>query len=413
MTLKAAWMAGVCATTMGASALGPAPAHAQMSEAVVAIVNDSVISTFDVRQRANLLLISAGMQSTPEIQQRAQAQALRDLVDESLQLQETKEFDVAITPEELDRRIADIARSNNSTPEAFVAGLSGAGVNVATLRRQIEAETAWGRLMNGLYGSRLRISEQAIRETQERLALDATRPQFLISEIFLPADSEAQVPELQRGAMGLLQQMQQGVSFPLIARQFSAAPSAAAGGDIGWIAASELPPEVQVAVQSLQPGQVSVPIATPHGVYILALRDRREGLPAGSTTQVSLRQISAPAARRAALERVGRRVAGCGNLETETASIEGAEFIDLGATAESDLSEAVRARIADVAPGAASAAEVIGDSASILIVCAREAGGAGIPSRDQLQEQLFEQELALLSERYLRNLRREATIITR
>ena len=58
-----------------AVALGAAPAVAQNAEGVAAIVNDHVISTFDVRQRATLLLISAGIERTPEMEQRARQQA--------------------------------------------------------------------------------------------------------------------------------------------------------------------------------------------------------------------------------------------------------------------------------------------------------------------------------------------------
>ena len=68
MNLKNVSAAAALAVTLAISA---SPAAAQLAEGVAAIVNDHVISTFDVRQRANLLLVSAGMQPTPELQQRA------------------------------------------------------------------------------------------------------------------------------------------------------------------------------------------------------------------------------------------------------------------------------------------------------------------------------------------------------
>jgi len=84
------WKHVTAAAALAAALAGAAsPAAAQYAEGAAAIVNDHVISTFDVRQRATLLLVSAGIQSTPEMLQRAQAQALRDLIDERLQLQET------------------------------------------------------------------------------------------------------------------------------------------------------------------------------------------------------------------------------------------------------------------------------------------------------------------------------------
>jgi peptidyl-prolyl cis-trans isomerase SurA len=390
-----------------------APASAQNAEGVAAIVNDAVISTFDVRQRATLLLVSAGIESTPEMQQRARAQALRDLIDERLQLQEAAEFEIQITPEQVDRRLADIARQNQTDLNGLARQLATDGVSLATLRTQIEADIAWQRLISGMYGSRVRVSETEVRETQERIAANATRPQYQISEIFLPAETEAEFTEMQQGAMRLLQEMQRGAPFPMVARQFSAAPSAAAGGDLGWIASTELAPELQPAAAQLQPGQVSLPIRAPTGVYIIAMRDRRAGAAAGATSIVSLNQVIAPAIRQNALQRVQRRADGCANLEASINDIQGATLIDLGRTSEAELSAAVREAITGVGAGDASPVTVNGEQASFIVVCARETGGGGVPDRDEIEARLREQEMTMLSERYLRNLRREATIITR
>ncbi|MDX2273880.1 MAG: peptidylprolyl isomerase [Hyphomonadaceae bacterium] len=410
MKLKHVWAAAM----FGAAALaGSGQAYAQLSESVAVIVNDDVISTYDVRQRAALLLVSAGMQSTPELQQRARAQAMRDLVDEHLQLQEAKNFDIAITPAEIDRRIADIAQSNRTTPEGLAQSLAAAGASIGSLRSQMEADIAWNRLMRGLYGNRVRVSEVEVRETQERIAASATRPQFLISEIFLPAETEQQFAEAQNGATQLLQEMQRGAPFPLVARQFSASASAAAGGDIGWIGQNELPAELQPLVEQLQPGQVSVPVRASNGVYLIAMRDRRAGAPAGSTSQVTLSQVTAPSERAETIGRVARRVNSCANLETQFREIPGIAIVDLGQATESDLSPAIRDRIAGVPAGSATAVQDSNGQASVIIVCSRQTAGGGVPTEAEISDRLFQQEMELLSERYLRNLRREATIIQR
>jgi peptidyl-prolyl cis-trans isomerase SurA len=386
---------------------------AQNAEGVAATVNDHVISTFDVRQRAQLLLVSAGLEPTPELQQRARAQALRDLIDERLQIEEATRFEIAIDAATIDRRLADIARQNESTAEALTASLAQAGVSISTLRGQIHADIAWQRLMQGLYGSRVRVSEAQITETQERLAANASRPQYLLSEIFLPAETEEEFAAMQQGAMRLLEQMQRGAPFPLVARQFSQAPSSAAGGDIGWIAAPDLAPEIQPIAERLQAGQVSLPIRTPNGVYIIAMRDRRAGAAAGATSIVSLRQVTAPVSRQSALERLQRRLESCASLDRDVADIGGASIVDLGQATEADVAQGIRDRIANVEAGRASPIVIDGEQVNIIVVCSREAGGGDLPSREEIADRLRQEELELLSERYLRNLRREATIVTR
>jgi peptidyl-prolyl cis-trans isomerase SurA len=403
------------AAALAAALTGAAsPAAAQYAEGVAAIVNDQPISTFDVRQRAMLLLVSSGIQSTPEMMQRAQGQALRDLIDERLQLQETRgQYEITIEPAEINSRLEDIARQNNTDVAGLTSQLAADGVSISTLRGQIEADIAWSRLMRGLYGTRLRISDADITETQQRIAAAATRPQYQISEIFLPAETPEQFTEMEQGAMRLLQEMQRGAPFPLVARQFSQAPSAAAGGDIGWIASTELSPELQPIAERLQPGQVSLPVRTRAGVYIIAMRDRRAGAAAGASSQVTLRQITAPAARQGALERVQRRVNSCDGLDNAVSGIEGALVIDLGQTTEADLAPAIRDRVTGVAAGAATPVVVDGEQASLFVVCARQTGGGGLPDRAEIENRLREQEMNMLAERYLRNLRREATFITR
>ena len=405
------FLAAVAVTAALAGAASPAIGQA---EGVAAIVNDRPISTFDVRQRANLLLMSAGIDNpNDEIQQRARAQALSDLIDEILQMQEAQRFEVPVSEDDVDRRLAEIARQNQTDLAGLRTLLAGRGIAISTLRSQIESDVAWTRLMGGLYGSRLRISETEITATQNRIAANLTRPQYLISEIFLPAENEREFNEMEQGAMRLLQEMQRGAPFPMVARQFSAAPSAAAGGDIGWIASTELMPELQPIAERLQQGQVSLPVRTPSGVYIIAMRDHRAGGAPGSSSIVDLIQVTAPAARQSDLERVRRREEGCPNIGRQLANVQGASYVELGQTLEADLSPAIRERIAGLGERQSTEVRVNGDQADMLVVCARTAGGDGVPDRREIEARLREQELNMMAQRYLRNLRREATIITR
>ncbi|MBU6371639.1 MAG: peptidylprolyl isomerase [Alphaproteobacteria bacterium] len=391
---------------------GPAPAVAQQAEAVAAIVNDDVISTFDVRQRALLILISSGIQPTQESFQRVQSQALRSLIDESLQLQEAKQFKIEISAKEIDNAFAQLARQNNTTADGLKGELARSGVSAATLRRQLEAEMAWQRLVGGRFGSRVRISDVQVRDTLARISANASKTQYLISEIFLPAESESDVRDATEAANRLIEEMGKGAPFGAVARQFSAAPSAAAGGDIGWITQGELRAELQGAVQALQPGQVSTPIRTPTGIYIVALRDLRAGQDPKASERVALRQVTAPRGDRIAMERAVRRTSACTDLERAVAQVKGAAVVDLGDSPVTELSDEVTKRIDGLKAGEASAVYDAGDNVAVLVVCARESASDG-PSRQEVEDRLYDQELAMLSQRYLRNLRRESTIINR
>jgi peptidyl-prolyl cis-trans isomerase SurA len=66
-----------------------------------------------------------------------------------------------------------------------------------------------------------------------------------------------------------------GADFAALARQVSAAASAEAGGDLGWVRAAAILPELRDRLLTLQVGAVSEPIVSPAGVHIFQLRDRR------------------------------------------------------------------------------------------------------------------------------------------
>lgn len=431
MSVKLAWatsalLAGLATTAAlaqpsapTAPASGPAAASAPaarpaLAAGVAAIVNDEVISTYDVNQRASLLLASSGIEASSDTLDRARAQALRDLIDERLQLQEANERKVKVDPADVDRAIADIARQNNTSADALRSQLGAAGIGIQTLRTQIESDIAWRRLVGGRYGSRIRISPGQINDSLSRITANIAKPQALVSEILIAAESEPDLEQADGIAARLLQEIRNGAPFPSVARQFSSASSAAAGGDLGWLAQGELRPELQAIVDQLQPGQVSRPIHGPGGVYILAVREKKEGVDPSSVTRVALRQVTAPQTSRQSFERAMRRIPGCDGLEGAVSGVTGAAVVDLGEAMESELSADVRGRINGVDDGRASDIyETPDGSLASLVVCARGSSGAGVPSRQEVEDRLYQQELGMLSQRYLRNLRRDSTIITR
>lgn len=411
MSWKQACMAAavVAGASITAAHVAPPAAAQQLVEGIAAIVNQDVITTYDVRQRAQLLIASSGIEPSAESLQRAQQQALRDLIDERLQLQAAAEFEIEVTEDQINAALAGIAEESGVAPSALEAQLRAAGIRPATLRDQLRADIAWRRLINGLYGSRVRVSDIEISATQARIAANAERAQYLVSEIFLPAETPQEQADAVSGAQRLLAEMQRGAPFPLVARQFSGSATAAGGGDMGWMAAGELPPELQQVVDQLQPGQVSLPITTRRGIYIIALRDRRAGQPGAAVDRVSLLQVTAPASSRAALERMRGQVTQCPGLASQADSVPGAAIIDLGFQSVAALPEDVRSQIDGVQAGRASPLAAAGSGVSTVVVCSRSAA-AGVPSREEIERRLFDEELSMRAQRYLRDLRREASI---
>lgn len=418
---------GASAQEMAAAAPPPpAPAPSGISEAVVAIVNDDIISSYDLMQRMRLILVTSGVQPTQENLPQLQREALRSLVDENLQIQEIrrveKEQDVEIVPTEaeVDEEIAEIAKGNNMSGPQLVAALGSQGVGPETLRAQLRAEVSWQRWIQGRYGSRLRIGEDQITAARERLELAAAKPQYQVGEIFIEATRVGGQEQAMQGATQLVEQLQKGAPFPAVARQFSTAPSAAAGGDAGWISTGEMPAEVDYALENMRPGQLSLPIPVKDGVYIVYLREKRTG---ATSTLISLKQAAVALgdgagdaeveAARAKLEALRPRVTGCDNIETAAAGVEGVLAGDLGEAEIQDLAPAFREAAETLQPGQLSAPIRTPAGLHLVAVCGKRQSGAQIPTAQQIENRLMSQQLAMISKRYLRDLRNSATIETR
>ena len=397
-----------------------------MSESVAAVVNDDIISTYDLAQRMRLLIATSGVQPTEQTLPQFQQEALVGLVDERLQLQELKRVEkdqkisIIASQDEVMEEVAGMAQQNNLKADAFLQALAGQGIGPETLYDQVRAQMSWQRWIRGRYGSRLRIGEDQIKATQARLSADSTKAQYEISEVFIDATRAGGQDAAMSGATQLVAQLQQGAPFQAVARQFSASATAATGGDAGWVNKGEMPAPVDAALEQLRPGQLSQPIAVKDGAYIIYLRDKRSG---SNQTLVNLKQaaVALPAtateadiaAARGKLETVRSTSKGCADIEAVSAKNPGVVAGDLGEAEISDLLPEFAAAAQSLQVGELSAPIRTKIGLHVLTVCARRSAGEQALDHDQVENRLTSQQLAMISRRYMRDLRNSATIETR
>ncbi|GGL13937.1 MULTISPECIES: peptidylprolyl isomerase [Caulobacter] len=397
-----------------------------LSESVAAVVNDDIISSYDLMQRMRLLMVTSGLQPTQENLPQLEQEALRSLIDEHVQMQELRRVEKAqkitiiSTDKEVEEQIEDIAKGNNMTAAQLTQQLQSQGVGIDTWKAQIRADSSWQAWISGRYGSRLRIGDDQIKAFERRQAEAASKPQYQVSEVFIDAGRVGGMDVALNGAKQLVTQMQQGAPFPAVARQFSASPTAANGGDAGWVSPGEMPPEVDAALEQLRPGQLSAPIPVRDGVYIVYLREKRSG---AKTALVDLKQIAvalpkdAPQAQVDAAQKLlvdlKPKITSCETLEATAGKIEGVVAGDLGEAEITDLAPAFQEAANTLKVGQVSDPIRTDAGLHLIAVCGKRQSGAQAPTHDQIENRLRGQQLALISKRYLRDLRNSATIETR
>lgn len=387
----------------------------QALEGVAVLVNDQVISYTDVRNRVQLILLSIGGKPDEQTIAQAQRTAIDALIDEKLQVREFhKQFEKAqIDEREIDEAIANIARQNNMTGDAFAKDLTARGVPIQTLRDQMRAEIAWRQLVRARYASRIRVSQLQIDDMFERVKGGLDKSQYRLAEVFIPAPDQSSKANAIKSANSLRGEIEKGASFQAVARQFSAAASASVGGELGWLPEPDVRPEILAAIKSLKPPAVTPPIATDEGVYLIAYIGRRE--PADIKASVmDLKQLAAKGDGAAArLTRISQRITTCADVEKAAKAADGIVVQDLNDVALSDLSPAFKTALENQAIGKPTGVLDIPEGKAVVVVCNRQIGGGAMPTREQMSDRLFKSQIAMLSDRYLRDIKREASIVRR
>jgi peptidyl-prolyl cis-trans isomerase SurA len=407
---------GSIAAALAATACLAGGAHAQVvGDAVAAVVNDQPISTFDVSQRMRLLLLTSGTQLPEGAEEQLRQRAMRDLIDEELKRQETERYEVEVTDEEVQEELARIAGQSGITIDDLIRDLNQNGIAVETLMEKIRAEEAWDRLVRGRFSNRVSVSEGEIDTMLAEMRSEKQAEQFLLSEICLPVENAQNRQQIYGVGMQMLTQMQQGVPFQALAQQFSVCPSAARGGDLGWMRAAEVDDEVMPVVRQLNEGNVSTPVEMQSGdlMKLVALRGKRAAAEKGDPSY-ELAYAGVPKSvysRREAEEKLSRlpltNPCDGDSLSTDLGANIGVQLLPMLPIAQ--IREPFQNAVIDLRRGDRSELLESTNAYHMVYVCEMDEG-LGLPRRRMVENRLEAQQFDLLSRRYLRDVERDSDV---
>lgn len=387
-----------------------------------AIVNGDIITGTDVNQRLALILAANGGKVAPEEVERLRAQVLRNLIDETLQIQESKNADIKIDEGEVDGTYARVAQENfKQEPAALDAYLARIGSSPNSLKRQIRGELAWNRVLRRNVQPFVNVSQQEVKELLERMKASKGTEEYRLGEIYLSAtpDSRAVVAE---NAQRIMSQLKEGGSFAAYARQYSEASTKAVGGDLGWIRLAQLPAELAASAREMQTGQLVGPIEMRGGFSILYLIDKRQVLTADPRDAVlALKQITLALPANIGEAEANKKIdefstaiksaKGCGGVDAVAGKL-GAQVVandqirarDLPAPLQQSL---LALSLGETTPPFGSVQEGI----RMLMLCGRDdPKAASGPSFEELMSQMEEDRVNKRAQMYMRDLRRDAII---
>lgn len=389
---------------------------------IVAVVNDSVISLFDLKQRVLLYIISSGAREiSAQEQEYINQQALQGLVDDKLKVQEAEKYDAVMSEEDKDASFSDYASQFKLPAKEFETQLNKAGILKKSMLFQIEASLAWDQVVGGLLMPQVSISDDEIYSIIERMKNNKGQDEYHPREIFLLVADNSKRENNRIAAHKIVEQLRKGAPFQTMAQQFSQSSTAAVGGDMGWVMKNGLWPELSSALEAMKKGEVSDPIESEDGFYILQLVEKRKILTASLLdTTVDLQHMFFEVSDKAKEEEIASlekavsdasvNIETCENLAATGKDLGARDTGNLGTLKISDLPENLHDQLLSLEMGHATKPLREEKGFRVFVLCDRKDPVVNEPDYESIEQALSQQRVGLMARRHLRDLRRDAII---
>lgn len=203
-------------------------APSALAQSIAATVNDTPISTYDVAQRVRLMQLMRPSQGEKAA---LEQEALEQLINDTLKIQEGAKNNFSVSKEELVHAIQRLEEQNQMPASSLEKELSDRGISKAALEQQLKADLMWLQVLRQYKGSMPEITDQMIQNRMAQIKNDLAKERFLVAEILVKDRAEAD---------RVFEEIKNGSQFDVVAKRQSVAKSAEKGGFLGWIDAGLL-----------------------------------------------------------------------------------------------------------------------------------------------------------------------------
>lgn len=259
-------------------------ASAETVNRVVAIVNDDVITLYELNKRIKEV---TGL-NPEELRARdenrylgARRMILEHLIDEKIAQGKITELGIKVFPKEIDAAIERIKNDNQWTHEDLLAILEREGITYEKYRNNIKEDLERIKLINREVKSKIIIREEQIKQYYEdHKEVFSMDEEVHLASIFLMRknpESQIEADELYRKGENILARLRQGEDFGKLAREFSEGPGANEGGDLGKFKTSQLESELREIIRDLPEGGFSDLVVRPNGIQIIKIIKKQGG----------------------------------------------------------------------------------------------------------------------------------------
>lgn len=269
--------------------------HGELLDRIAAVVNDGLVlrSELDAQTEAVTKRLQEQKVALPPPSVLKQ-QVLDRLILQEIQNQRAKRLGVAISDEQLNGALQEIAARNKIPFDQLPTALQAQGIDYKQYRESMRKELTLNQLRDRDVIAHIIVTPRELEQFLARQDSAAANDQFNVSHILLSLPSAAtpeQIAEITKKANDLSERAAKGEDFGQLAIANSNSQTALDGGSLGWRKGSQLPQFILDVVTKMKPGEVSEPLRTPSGFHIVKLNERRSGEAPVIVNQIHVRHI--------------------------------------------------------------------------------------------------------------------------
>ena len=388
---------------------------------IAAVVNDKIITASDLQKRLKLISIISPSQISGIKKRQLQKEVLNQLINEELQNQEVIRLKIKVSEKEIDnakRLMEQRFKLAQHTLDEFIIKNK---LDYKDVISQIETSLGWTLAVQRKFSNYLTISDEEVAEVINRLRDNIGKERYLISEIFLPVDYADNENEVRARAKNLYNSIISGADFRKVARDYSATASAMDSGRAGWFLKGQLSPKLDLALQKIKTGGITIPIKTNSGFHILKLEKKTvfkefdemkvkvSLIETRITVSKSLNNNNSKKELNS-LKNSLSKIKTCEELEKLSQINKAYTTTNLGNFLVSELSSNLRELVMQSKIGIPNNPTKQDREISTITVCNRTTPPSNIPDDETVLRNLRGKKIESMARKYLRNLRQSAFV---
>ena len=387
---------------------------------IIAKVNGSPITSFDIKERLNIFLDEAKLEKNDANKNKFFKEVLDSLIKEELTIQEA----IKISPDIYNRaelQAQKLIESNFGPGEENIKNnLKSFGVSIQHIKKFFTADILLASIIKNRHEREFDSVEEKVQRKIKLLNLSLKENHYKLSELKISPNTKTDQNETLKLVNEIIQAINKGANFNSLAKQLSSAKSKINNGKLGWIKETSITKDILKIIQETQVGQITQPIKIDKSYVIYRLegklingkRDEREDVleliklthPVNSVDETEILKI-----KEKIIEDL-EKITNCDDLKSLHLSYGNENNVEEASKEIFNLSNNIRREVMFLSDNQFTQPILSNEGYVVLMVCKRYLPQIKFPSEEKLKEEIENELFVELSERYISRLRRASYI---